>query len=358
MIENNTIFDDVFRTMLERMPSLIIPVINEVFQTSYSEDEKIEQYRNEHHTVSGEVITDSYLGIRDKFYHVECQSTQDSRMSIRMVEYDFMMALEQAQEKEDYFELNFPHSCVLYLRHNKNTPAQLQVRVNMPDGGCVRYQVPAVKVQEYTRDEIFQKRLLFFLPYYIMRYEKELAGIGQKPERLQELAGEFEAIRGELDRLLLDEEKADLYLRLVELTKEISDYMLRREEAARKRIGDVMGGKVLELEVDRMLERGRQIGLEEGHRTGLEEGHRTGLEEGHRTGLEEGRRTGLEEGRRKQNRSLVARMLEAGETEDKILLYSGCTSEEVARIREEMEEESQEKSSRMENAFRNRRNRR
>ncbi len=341
MSENNTIFDDVFRTMLERMPSLIIPVINEVFQTSYSEDEKIEQYRNEHHTISGEVITDSYLGIRGKFYHVECQSTQDSRISIRMVEYDFMMALEQAQEKEDYFELNFPHSCVLYLRHNKNTPAQLQVRVNMPDGGCVRYQVPAVKVQEYTRDEIFQKRLLFFLPYYIMRYEKELAGIGQKLERLQELAGEFEAIRGELDRLLADEEKADLYLRLMELTREISDYMLRREEAARKRIGDVMGGKVLELEVDRMLERM----------------HRT-LEEGRKEILEEGHRTGLEEGRRKQNRSLVARMLEAGETEDKILLYSGCTSEEVARIREEMEEESREKSLRMENAFRNRGNQR
>ena len=181
MSENNTIFDDVFRTMLERMPSLIIPVINEVFQTSYSKDEKIEQYRNEHHTISGEIITDSYLGIRNKFYHVECQSTQDCRMSIRMIEYDFMMALEQAQEKEDYFEINFPHSCVLYLRHNKNTPAQLQVRVNMPDGRHMMYQIPVVKVQEYTRDEIFQKRLLFFLPYYIMRYEKELPGIGQMP---------------------------------------------------------------------------------------------------------------------------------------------------------------------------------
>ncbi len=335
MSENNTIFDDVFRTMLERMPSLIIPVINEVFQTSYSKDEKIEQYRNEHHTISGEIITDSYLGIRNKFYHVECQSTQDCRMSIRMIEYDFMMALEQAQEKEDYFEINFPHSCVLYLRHNKNTPAQLQVRVNMPDGRHMMYQIPVVKVQEYTRDEIFQKRLLFFLPYYIMRYEKELPGIGQKPKRLQELAGEYEAIRGELERLLLNEETADLYLRLVELTKEISDYMLRREEAARKRIGDVvMGGKVLELEVDRMLERGRQIGLEEGHRTGLEEG------------------------RRKQNRSLVARMLEAGETEDKILLYSGCTSEEVARIREELEEEGREKSITPEIVSGNRRNQR
>ena len=27
-MENNTIFDDVFRTMLEKMPQLVIPVIN------------------------------------------------------------------------------------------------------------------------------------------------------------------------------------------------------------------------------------------------------------------------------------------------------------------------------------------
>ena len=56
-MENNTIFDDVFRTMLEKMPQLVIPVINEVFHTSYSKEEKINQYRNEHHTASGEIIT-------------------------------------------------------------------------------------------------------------------------------------------------------------------------------------------------------------------------------------------------------------------------------------------------------------
>ena len=32
----NTIFDDVFRTMFEKMPKLVIPVINEVFHTSYN----------------------------------------------------------------------------------------------------------------------------------------------------------------------------------------------------------------------------------------------------------------------------------------------------------------------------------
>ena len=52
MHNDNTIFDDVFRTMLEKMPQLVIPVINEIFHTSYSEEEEIDQYRNEHHTKS------------------------------------------------------------------------------------------------------------------------------------------------------------------------------------------------------------------------------------------------------------------------------------------------------------------
>lgn len=41
---NNTIFDDVFRTMVEKIPQLAVPLINEVFQTSYPEDVEIIQY--------------------------------------------------------------------------------------------------------------------------------------------------------------------------------------------------------------------------------------------------------------------------------------------------------------------------
>ena len=45
---NNTIFDDVFRTMIEKMPYLAVPLINEVFHTSYPQDVPIIQLRNEH----------------------------------------------------------------------------------------------------------------------------------------------------------------------------------------------------------------------------------------------------------------------------------------------------------------------
>ena len=58
---NNTIFDDVFRTMMEKMTYLIVPLINEVFHTSYPENVKIVHLRNEHQLEDGEFITDGRM---------------------------------------------------------------------------------------------------------------------------------------------------------------------------------------------------------------------------------------------------------------------------------------------------------
>ena len=58
---NNTIFDDVFRTMMEKMTYLIVPLINEVFHTSYPENVKIVHPRNEHQLEDGEFIADGRM---------------------------------------------------------------------------------------------------------------------------------------------------------------------------------------------------------------------------------------------------------------------------------------------------------
>lgn len=96
----STIFDDVFRTMEEKMPQLMIPVINEVFATAYSENEKVEHFQNEHQTKEGKIITDSCFGIRNHLYHVECQSNVDYAMTVRMIEYDFSIALHGVKKKK------------------------------------------------------------------------------------------------------------------------------------------------------------------------------------------------------------------------------------------------------------------
>lgn len=137
-----------------------MPLINEVFGTSYPEDIEIIQKRNEHQTKQGEIITDSHLLILDKAYHIECQSTHDRKL--------------------------------------------LSVEMIMPDGSVTEYKVPTIYVGHYTK--------------YIMRYEKKVLDTAH-PE-LQKMLEEYREIE-------------------------------KCQEESRKGFGDVIGGKVLELELDK-----------------------------------------------------------------------------------------------------------
>ena len=94
--KHNTIFDDVFRTMMQKMPTLVIPLINEAFGTSYSENVSFQQLRNEHEEEFGKIISDSIIKIESKTYHIECQSVDDTTIAIRMLEYDFSIACVKA----------------------------------------------------------------------------------------------------------------------------------------------------------------------------------------------------------------------------------------------------------------------
>ena len=49
------------------------------------------------------------------------------------------------------------------LRHTKNTPEEMTVKVLTP-GGKVSYTVPVLKVKRYTIHELFEKKLFFLIP--------------------------------------------------------------------------------------------------------------------------------------------------------------------------------------------------
>ena len=259
---NNTIFDDVFRTMIEKMPYLAVPLINEVFHTSYPEDVKITQLRNEHQQEDGEIITDSCLLIGRKMYHIECQSTDDMTMVIRMIEYDFAIGIEHAEKQGRRYRIEFPKSCVLFLRSSENTPDYLEADVVFPDGNTYLYSIPAIKMADYTKDSIFEKNLLMLLPFYIMRYEKKGHDFNNNPELFQMLLNEYEDIRVNLEKELTETGKStsrhprESYI----LTDKLTGNFFEKEEDIRKGIGGVMGGKVLELESERLKAEGRTEG--------------------------------------------------------------------------------------------------
>ena len=51
-------------------------------------------------------------------------------------------------------------------------------------GGKVEYEVHVMKVPNYTLDNIFEKNLLFLLPFYIFSHEKKLEEYNTNQEKL------------------------------------------------------------------------------------------------------------------------------------------------------------------------------
>ena len=279
--EKGTPFDDVFKTLLEKCRKLIIPVINEVFGTDYEMSEEINLLTNEFHYISEEGksekrIADSCIRIRDKLYHIECQSRVDSFMEIRMIEYDFLIALSDVEEYTNRHVINFPESAVIYLRYNHNTPDEFRIILNLPGGNKAEYAIPVVKVLKYSKEELFDRNLLFFIPYYILRFEDRLVEINNDFLKLNEFGAEYREI---YDRLIeLNKKKIiDMnYLQnLLQLIRYLVVIVADKAENVRKEV-DVMRGKVLRFETDDIWDEALEKGLEKGREKGREEGREEG----------------------------------------------------------------------------------
>ena len=258
---NSTIFDDVLRTIQERRPKLLIPLVNEVFHTAYPENMKVTRLPEEYQKVVSKVVADSCNKIMEQIYHFECQSTSDGNMILRMVEYDFMIALTESRNQLDKRKIKFPRACIIYLRATKNTLTEEQIEIEMADGQIITYRVPTIRLRDYSIDEIFEKNLLILLPYYIINYEKELSKVAEEKERKENLLSEFIAILSRLEKATKEDE--GLFLDIVKMMQRVMRYLLREEPEMKERMGDVMGGKVLSLPSDK-LRKERSIGISQG----------------------------------------------------------------------------------------------
>ena len=251
---HSTVFDDVFRTIAQKMPQLLIPLVNEVFHTNYSEDTDFEQLRNEHYEKYGKIITDSIIRIGPHLYHIECQSERDADMVIRMFEYDISIALEHTSKIEDTWEIEFPQSCVLYVRNHRHLPKYHTAIVKFADGQQVTYQVPIIHAQNYTVNALFEKQLLILLPYHILRYEHFLKSNKTNEKKVQLLLEDYQEINQRLTETAEQEKKSELYRDMICLIQQIADYVIPKENKIRKGIGEIMGGNVITLPSDYIKE--------------------------------------------------------------------------------------------------------
>ena len=274
MTNYNTGYDDVFRTLLVDCSELIIPVVNEVFHTNYVGDEDVILYENEifmkqQNGDEEKIITDSSFAIvslegRSKRYHLECQSSLDGSMLIRMYEYDAQLALKNSDFFKETLVVRFPESAILYLRHNERVPEVFEIQIHTPNG-CISYHVPTLKVQQHDIETIFQKNLLFLIPFYIFTYEKQFSMINNNVELLEELKKAYSKILERLDKLV-ESKNINEYIKktICEMSERVINKLAIKYESIRKEVTDIMGGKVLEYEAKDILRRGIKEGIEVG----------------------------------------------------------------------------------------------
>jgi hypothetical protein len=200
---------------------------------------------------------------------------------IRIFEYDAQIALDQDSEvAANRITVSFPHTAVLFLRSQSTMPDEMEVVIRTP-GGEVKYSVPAMKVREYTIEEILAKKLLFLIPFYIFTYEPQFHEIDKSADRLAELTAEYERIATELEKQA-SEGSIDEFAKktTMDMSERVLANLAKSYGNIRKGLGTVMGGKILDYEAKRIRNEGWNAGLNAGRDEGWNAGLNAGRNEG------------------------------------------------------------------------------
>lgn len=261
------IYDGAFRTILNDCRQLIIPVINEIFGEGYTGEEEVQFFPNEHFLdqqdeADRERITDTnfrIIGKTVKKYHLECESSlPDGKIAVRLFEYDAQIALDEGEVTEETLTVTFPHTAVLYLRTYKKTPDKMKYVIVTP-GGTVAYDVPIMKVQTYSLADLFDKRLLFLIPFYIFSHEKGFPKYNSNEQELEKLKAEYQEILAGLDDLERQEVIGAFDKRtIIEISGDVLREITKKYENIQKGVGDIMGGALIETSSRRLRDEARK----------------------------------------------------------------------------------------------------
>ena len=125
-----------------------------------------------------------------------------------------------------------------------------------------------------------EKDLIMLLPFYIMRYEKMKQHLENDDSLREKLFREYKIIVEYLEQKLLKQGLEKEFRDIRELISKIVEYSFSESKNVRKGLDEIMGGQVLELESDRLIKKGEQLGEARGKEIGKELGKEIGKELG------------------------------------------------------------------------------
>ena len=279
-----TPYDDVFRTLTNDCPKLILPLLNEFFHEKYDGSETISFATNELFLTRQDGketkrITDSsftVIGESVKNYHIECECYGDISILVRMFEYDAQLAHNNAELSGSEYIVNFPNSAVLFLMKPKKIEQPLEIIIRTP-GGSVSYPIRCMSVENYSIEEIFERNLLFLVPYIIFNYKSRLKVYNEDEEKLKELKKDYVKIFNLLSLKVLDGTiDVERWRVLLDMSKKVLEHLAIRYASVKNEVRNIMGGVVLEYEsktyFNNLRKEATEIGRSEGQEAERVEG--------------------------------------------------------------------------------------
>ena len=268
-------YDNVFKTMKSKHKRLFISVINNIFERDYPMDTNVEVLPSEGYLTEGEMpdgskgiegqVSDFLIRIRNEVYLLECQSYDDGSMAIRIAEYAFIVARQFAAWDTGYATIPMPRFSVLYVKETSLTPKKTVITFTFPDGQTVNYESDNVIIGQLTKEYIVEKRLFPYIPFYIARYEKDIA----LEKDIRYAINDLTYFRDELIRLhregeLTDAEMIDLMGFVNTIITHITNGNKNEE-----RLVNIMGGVVIETESEKLIRKGIRQGIDQGIDMGI-----------------------------------------------------------------------------------------
>ena len=273
-------YDDAFRTMESKCDDILIPFVNYFFNEKYDDNAVITRMRNEyfieHMDHSDEKrITDSHFSISQngimKKYHLECESKKyDGTILIRLFEYDSLVAMDGAESDKDKLRVRFPYTGLLLLRDSNNAPREAEIVIETNEGN-VSYHIPIIRESDFDIDTIFEKKLYFLIPFYIFNYESEFKDMENDQSMVEAM---FEKLDSIFKRLEKENSEGRLSVLshsvIINNTHRVMAKLTANHKVLKEKVGDFMGGQVLDLPEIRAYDEGVAKGIEQGIEQGID----------------------------------------------------------------------------------------
>jgi hypothetical protein len=194
------IFDLILKQLIRLSSQAVIQFINGLFGSNHPPDSIVEYPNTE--SVSKKLrrlMSDTVIIINGVHaYHIEGEIDGSADIVLRVFEYGFAEGLRTKAASEDGgITIRFPNARIIYWEMTKDTPDDVVLTLEFPDGGHYDYKVKTFKFLNHSVKELEDHKMAILLPFYVLKLRKRAVRARTSGER-SKLAHEMKAVLEDL----------------------------------------------------------------------------------------------------------------------------------------------------------------